>query len=268
MSTSERPTDVELLEIRTEGSTDARGRIIGLRGVLFACTRAAEAVWIGSAVPDDLAKALEATRECAPASTDPTDPPPTLKACERLLAAEGWSVRYDASLVYLVESDAHSTPDAEIERSDGSIPEWMRKSNPGNWHPIEWDELLDGCLGPWAMATDGQRIVSICHTPLPMTGRAAECGVWTDPDFRGRGYAAVVTAEWAALLRPSGRSLFYSTTAENHSSQRVAERLKARMLGWNWQLSEVGEPVEDHIHPLSELRHKVAETARDRESNR
>jgi len=38
-----------------------------------------------------------------------------------------------------------------------------------------------------------------------MTDRAAECGVWTDTDFRGHGHAAAVTAAWATMLEPTDR---------------------------------------------------------------
>jgi hypothetical protein len=86
------------------------------------------------------------------------------------------------SPTYLIESDSRFTSGAQVERSDISSTNRLRASNPGNWHPIEWDELLDGRLVPWAMATAGDRIISICHTPRPMTDIAAECGVWTDPD--------------------------------------------------------------------------------------
>jgi RimJ/RimL family protein N-acetyltransferase len=130
----------------------------------------------------------------------------------------------------------------------------LRNANPGNWHPVEWDELLDGRLGPWTMALEGELVVSICHTPRPLTTRAAECGVWTHPAFRGRGYAAAVTSEWAAIMRPSGRYLFYSTDAENLSSQRVARRLNLRRLGWSWHLWLPRDDEDDRLHPLSTLR--------------
>jgi predicted GNAT family acetyltransferase len=85
------------------------------------------------------------------------------------------------------------------------------------------------------MARQSGRVISICHTPAS-NPRAAEGGVWTHPDFRGQGHAAATTAEWAALLRPSGRLLFYSAARTNHSSQAVAARLRLRPIGWLWQL--------------------------------
>jgi RimJ/RimL family protein N-acetyltransferase len=155
--------------------------------------------------------------------------------------------------VYLIEPDVVFDSDVIIVRSDAASPPWMRAANPGGWHPVEWNELLDGRLGPWTMAVEGHRIVSICHTPVPLDDRAAECGVWTDPEFRGRGYAAAVTAEWAAVLRPSNRYLFYGTDAENISSQRVAARLKLRLLGYHCDLRAAGEDDASPLHPLSRV---------------
>lgn len=251
MTHSMSPTDLELLELRARGTSD---RIDGMRGITLVHTATAKAFRIGSAVPPGLARVLEATCEGASAASDRTPVPPAIAACERLLLAEGWNIQRDANVVYLIETGACFTMSAEIERSDRAVPRWMRDANPGNWEPVEWDELLDGSLGPWAMVGDGRRVVSICHTPVPLTERAAECGTWTDPEFRGRGYAAATTAQWAELLRDSGRHLFYGTDLENRSSQRVAQRLGLRRLGYQWVLHDAGERVESHVHPLSRAR--------------
>lgn len=146
-----------------------------------------------------------------------------------------------------------------IERSGGSGVDRLRNANPGNWHPIEWDELLRGQLGPWAIATDGDHAISICHTPGPLTERTAECGVWTDPQFRGHGYAAATAVAWVALVRSPRRHLFYSTGADNLSSQRVAQRLRLRELGWTWRLYRAPGDQDDRFHPLCSL-HKRAQT--------
>jgi predicted GNAT family acetyltransferase len=86
------------------------------------------------------------------------------------------------------------------------------------------------------MAVSDGEVVSICHCAR-LSERGAEAGVWTDEDHRGRGLAAAVTAAWASLLEGSGRVLFYSTSAENVSSQRVAARLGLREIGWMWKVS-------------------------------
>jgi RimJ/RimL family protein N-acetyltransferase len=222
---------------------------------MLLCTRTADAFRVGSGVSRDLAEAIEAAWACAP----PSRPPAAagLDACERLLTDAGWNVERDVSLVYLFESELALASQVVSRRSDEACPPWMRAANPGGWHPVEWSELLDGALGPWTMAVDGHRVVSICHTPIPLTDHKAECGVWTDPGFRRRGYAAAATAEWAALLRGSGRQLFYSTDLQNLSSQRVAERLQLRFLGYQCELRALGEAEESDVHPLSRLRTSV-----------
>ena len=103
----------------------------------------------------------------------------------------------------------------------------MRHANPGNWADDEWRDLLDLRLGPWVMAMQRERVISICHT-LVSNSIAAEAGVWTPADFRSKGHGAATTAEWAALMRPTGRLLFYSTSWTNRASQRVAARLGRR----------------------------------------
>jgi len=158
------------------------------------------------------------------------------------------------SLVYLIETPPSVTIDAAIVRSEVPHPERLRSCNPGGWHPREWIELLDGSLGPWTMVVDDRRVLSICHTPCPLTARAAEAGVWTAPDVRGRGYATAATVEWAAMLRPSGRQLFYATRPDNHSSQRVAQRLNARWLGWAWEVAAAAAKRAGNVHPLSRAR--------------
>jgi RimJ/RimL family protein N-acetyltransferase len=249
MPISHSPTDLELLELRADRLGDG---IIGSREVTLLRTHVVDAFRVGSGVPPELARAVEATRERAPAACPPA--PAELDAYERLLTEAGWNVQRDVGLVYLIEPELTFDSDAAIRRSDEAWPLWMRAANPGGWHPAEWNELLDGCLGPWTMAVEGNRIVSICHTPSPLTDRKAECGVWTAPEFRRRGYAAAVTAEWAALLRPSGRHLFYRTDLQNHSSQRVAQRLQLRLLGYQCEFCAVSEEEERHVHPLSQLR--------------
>ena len=251
-----RPTDLELLGIQGEAA------LAGRYGVTIACSAEGQALWIGGAVPHAIAEELAAIVERAPGVARPEQPPAALDECARILApgviqvGDGPALARAAGPSYLIEDDVAFASAVRIERSDAADLAALRGANPGNWQPVEWDELLDGSLGPWTLALDGERVVSLCHTPGPLAPRAAECGVWTDPAFRGRGYAAAVAAAWAALVRPTGRWLFYSTDASNRSSQRVAERLHLRPLGWTWRLDRT-HPHDDHeIHPLSSLRRR------------
>jgi hypothetical protein len=230
------PTDLELLEIQ-EGSVDAAGRIAGFHGVTIVWTRDRQALWIGAEVPEALAAELRAAFEAAAPTRDPAQPPPALEPCRKLLEAGGRPLSVRVGPSFLIPHDVRFPSQLPIVRSDVPLPSGLRDANPGNWPPVEWQELLEGRQGPWTMAFDGKGVLSICHTPVSVTARSAECGVWTDPAVRGRGFGAAVTAEWAALMRRPGRHLFYSTELDNRSSQRLAERLGLRPLGWTWRLT-------------------------------
>lgn len=243
-------TDLDLLKIQAGMSLDARGRYAGLFGVTIAVAPQGEAIWIGAAVPDDLAAGLTAIVVPSPRSIDPSNPPPALDAGERAIeAAMGVRTARHAGPSYVFPPHVRFDSSVEIVRSGTQVTPDLRLANPGNWPPIEWDELLDGRLGPWAMVVSSGEVLSICHTPLPTTGAAAECGVWTRPDARGRGLAAATASAWAEVLAPTGRHLFYHHDADNLSSQRVAQRLRLRPIGWIWRVA-----VDEHAggaHPLS-----------------
>jgi hypothetical protein len=78
----------------------------------------------------------------------------------------------------LIEPGVSFRTNAELVTSDTYDPWPLRGANPGNWAAGEWQELLDGRLGPWVMARHGERVISICHTAL-LNDHAAEVGVWT-----------------------------------------------------------------------------------------
>ena len=245
-------SDIELLALATEQLlTDGRGRLAGQCGVRMVTSRDGQRLFIGSDVPEALVPALFDAVAGSPRVSVPEVEPPALDACRTILAPVCAPLSLDAGPYYVFEPDARVETRAELVRSDTGASERLRDLNPGNWDDEEWDELRDGTLGPWAMAIVDGRVVSVCHTPGPMAPLAAECGVWTDPAYRGRGYAAAVAATWAAILRPSGRHLFYSTTADNRSSQRVAARLQLRPIGWYWSLVTADPEQDRHRHPLS-----------------
>ena len=232
------PSDLELLEIKMDllWGSDAGPELV------LARARHGVRARISKRVRPEVARTLVAEIEDgAPPGEDFGTPPPQLERCRVVLEdALGAAVRLapGSGPSYLIEPGVSFRTTAELIRSDSGDPMQLRAANPGNWGADEWQDLLDGRLGPWVMAMHGERVISICHTPVA-NASAADAGVWTHPDFRGQGHAAAVTAEWAALMRASGKLLFYSTSRTNRSSQRVAARLGLRRIGYLWQLQSM-----------------------------
>jgi Acetyltransferase (GNAT) domain len=201
-------------------------------------------------VPEEAASRIVAEVACADVPAELSAPPPRLERWRTLLedalgAAIGLAPGSGPS--YLIHDDVVFPTGVPLIRSDALNLTDVRGANPGNWGTDEWRDLLGGRLGAWVMAVHEDRVISICHTPVANEG-AAEAGVWTHPDFRGHGHAAAATAAWTALMRPTGRLLFYSTSHTNHSSQAVASRLHLRPIGYLWQLRRRPDRVAP-IHP-------------------
>jgi hypothetical protein len=249
------PTELELLAIQANASLDRPERVPGLDGFTILGFRDRNALLIGAEVRNDVAAELVAAFHSAPTAGDPSVPPPALDRCRRIVERHDRVVRCSSGPSFVIPPDTRFDISAPIVRSDRSKGESLRGAGPGNWEPVEWEELLDGRLGPSTISTEGGRIASICHTPHPPSARGAECGVWTHPDFRGRGHAAATTAAWAAIMQPRGQHLFYRTDAKNLSSQAVARRLNLRSIGWTWRVACPPERVDTPVvHPLSSLR--------------
>lgn len=241
------PSKLELLELQ---ASIFHGRIPDRYGVTVALTDKARALWIGDAITDKLVDELATLFVAAPPPRIASEPPPVLAELARLLDERDPShplLERRSGPSYRIDPETPLSVGVHLETN----PDHLRDANPGNWHPIEWTELLDGKLGPYSIATVGARVASICHTPAPLTPACAEAGVWTHADYRGRGYAAATTAAWTRLVRAPGRYLFYSTDASNHSSQRVASRLRLELLGWTHR---VAPPRASSLHPLCSVK--------------
>jgi hypothetical protein len=84
---------------------------------------------------------------------------------------------------------------------------------------------IDAGRGPVLAVRDEQgRPVSVCFCAR-RSPAAAETGVETAREFRGRGYAPRVVTAWAAAVREQGVVPLYSTGWENHASLAVARKL-------------------------------------------
>lgn len=123
-----------------------------------------------------------------------------------------------------------------IVSSDDADIEFLRAVRPDPWWEVEeWDDFLAGRIGPWAVGVREGRVAALCHTPVA-SSVAAEAGVWTHPDERGRGWAGLVTSEWARVAGKEFETLFYSARFDNVASQAVARKLGLRPIGAIWQI--------------------------------
>jgi GNAT superfamily N-acetyltransferase len=89
---------------------------------------------------------------------------------------------------------------------------------------------------PFVALVEGNRAVSVCRS-VRITDKAHEAGVETLPDFRGKGYAREVAAEWALRVRAAGAIPMYSTFWENPASQAVARKLRLNCYGVDFQIA-------------------------------
>ncbi|GAA3697832.1 hypothetical protein GCM10022224_074780 [Nonomuraea antimicrobica] len=229
-STAREPRDSELLriELGVIWRLDGLGRLPGPEDLVIGVAADGMVAAVASVVPDPLAGRLLSL------VADGGELPDVVVGCQALLGGMGVAVSRGPS--YLVEPPLGY--DAGVEVLTSAVPahaRLVRPLRPGNWEPGEWDDLLGGREGaPWAMIVEDGQVAAVCHTAR-LTPAGAEAGTWTAPAYRGRGYAAATTAAWSGLL-PDTR-LFYSTSADNRSSQRVAERLGLRPIGHLWKLT-------------------------------
>jgi hypothetical protein len=240
---------LELLtvEIDTIWARDERGRLVPREladgpapYLVIATADDAETIALGQDVPDEVASRIQQVVTGSWARDDWASEPEGLARCRELLEAAVGPVRSASGPSYLVPSGLSFAFSTTILRSDRHRPS-VRPPNPveAGWEEEEWLQLLDGVFGPWAMALEEGDVVSVCHCAR-LTDLAAEAGVRTDPRYRGRGFAAAVTAAWGAQVNAGGRHAFYSTSAANISSQRVAGRLDLPLIGWLWSLLPAG----------------------------
>lgn len=247
MTADEQPSDLALLilEIDLIWGWDQLGRTPDAPSVVIAASADGASMVASMDLPESLTRKLDdvVRRIEAPVTQDAVRDAVTM--CESLLRNELGSLKVSSGPSYRADDLQPVASDRPLLLSGNAEHiAAVRNRRPDNWTPDEWGELLAGNSGPWAMLATEERVVAVCHSAR-LNGLGAEAGTWTDPEFRGRGYAAATTAAWANLLAQQGKHLYYSTSADNVSSQRVAARLGLRRLGWLWKLHAGPEGVEN-----------------------
>jgi hypothetical protein len=216
--------------------TDA-GRIASTRepipepGPLFTVVRStSRCAWaVRHDVPDNLAHELDMT-----ASNEPV--PSTLDGIPTLQR------RYRQLLGALV-----TNPDELIETSGPGLlfpdvpmvvagVEEVHDEGVLKRHFRGWTqgEISAGRAPVFAVYADGDP-VSVCFCAR-RSAEAAEAGVETAPAFRGRRFAARVTAAWARSIRSAGLVPLYSTDSTNHASRSVARQLGLMPYATTWSI--------------------------------
>lgn len=140
---------------------------------------------------------------------------------------------------YAPETQVHRglawTFPATIERQGGATAITPRNLDLLQPHFPYAASYLDAQSPCFAIEQEGVA-VSICFSSRN-TPDAAEAGVFTLAEMRGRGYAPRVVAAWALAVRREGRIPLYSADAGNQASRAVARSLGLREIGrdWSWQ---------------------------------
>jgi RimJ/RimL family protein N-acetyltransferase len=220
--------DMELAEIDLDAlyTHDARGRIVRVNepdgepapGMILVRTRAGNTWRVRHDVPDGVTRRLEELAAAEPVTDDLERPP---VAWQELVEARGaipGAESLHRDLSYRFPADLPE-PAGVTRITRATIPLLHRMV--GDVADVEPHfEQGEPCV---AMVVDGAA-VSLCYS-CRLTDRAAEAGLETLEEYRGRGYAPAVVAAWARAVRDAGRIPFYSTSWDNTASQAVARKL-------------------------------------------
>lgn len=194
--------------------------------VALALANDGRALRFGSGVPSDLRASLAESL-----SHDPS-PERFVGECGRPMDSRVCT----SGPSYVFDGEGAPSSDHRVVTSEERVESWLEEARPEAWgDPGEWRDLLAGRLGPWAFGILGGHVVSVCYTPVA-SPHAAEAGIWTLPETRGRGYAPATVAAWARVAKGRFGTRFYSTGSENAASQAVARKLGLRRVGTIWQI--------------------------------
>ena len=217
------------LHLQTLFSLDDQGQIIGTRepdvspGPLFSLIRGkVGCTWaVRSDVQQGVAAKLDALAREEPPVSDFRDGP---------MHAE----RYLALVEGMVYSGPAFTFPEEIARPDGTV--FIKDVRLLEHHFSGWEASEILASSPIVGLIEDGHVVSACFCAR-RSDAAAEAGVETAVEFRGRGLAPRVTAAWALAVRASGRVPLYSTSWDNEASLVVARKLDLVPYASSWSIS-------------------------------
>jgi RimJ/RimL family protein N-acetyltransferase len=239
-------TDLELLvaELDTNFARDAQGRILEERVpnprmgpfLVIATSVDARTMAPNAALSVATRSVLGEIFASEPVPRDPASAPAHAESYEEVIASEVGEVVAGLVPCFIVDAvpkvGRRLDDGAEVVVSTDARAEAIRRKLP--------QDHVDERRGPWAAVAvqgrdESEEVASVCSTAR-CSDEGAEAGTWTEPHYRGRGYASVATAAWASVMLPTERALFYCTDEWNMSSRGVAARLGLRSIGWMWKV--------------------------------
>jgi hypothetical protein len=178
-------------------------------------------------LPEELIQQLEVLCRSEPITADITRPPHGITLLKAALQDHKMIVKEERGPAFLVpENVGMQTGAVLVTKDNGSL---LQDRFPWILRYI----LADINIGPVAATVVEGSAVSICYCAR-LTSSAAEAGVETLEDLRGRGYATKAVGTWATAIREHGLLPLYSTTWTNPSSLRVAHKLRMVCYGEDW----------------------------------
>jgi ribosomal protein S18 acetylase RimI-like enzyme len=100
-----------------------------------------------------------------------------------------------------------------------ALADLVLRTEPGPWRPRTAE--LGGFVG---IVRDGA-LVAAAGRRMQLPEAIEISAVCTDPAWRGRGYATVLTVEMARRIASTGRTPFLHVRADNDTARRVYERI-------------------------------------------
>ncbi len=219
------PSHVALISLQADAlfRFDAKGRMVGTNEPdpdpaprLFLGRTTEGNVWrFGHTVPPALEAALSDRLSREPVAPDLEVPPECLGELLAMLATQAPVTSVWSGPAWYVPDDVSPAPG--IDARTMLDPDLLHADFP--YLATRLPQLL-----PCAAVLDDGRVASVC-SPVRSTSVAAEAGLHTLLDYRGRGYGGAAAATWARAIRASGRIPLYSTSWDNLASQAVARRV-------------------------------------------
>jgi RimJ/RimL family protein N-acetyltransferase len=230
-------SDLDLMQMQAEALFvhDANGKLLRINEPdptspaphFFLGRTAAGNLWrTHNNLPVEIAAEFERLAPQEPISSDLSKPPHFVAEYMELLKPY-------APLITINAGPAYYLPKSDMPH-DVVIVTPENRNLVQAYFPWLYETLAD--YAPVVAAVEDGDAVAVCFCSR-ITPQVAEAGVYTEGNYRGRGYATKVAQGWAAATRSTGRLPLYSTSWSNHASQAIARKLGAVQYGTDYSIT-------------------------------